>query len=144
MKNGKIIHYKLGSEERERLVERLTGNLINKDGIVFAYIYGSFLDSRSFRDIDIAIFVDEREVKDFYLFEIDIAERLNQELNVDFPIDVRIINQSPITFKYNIIKGQLIVNHNESVRTDFFVNTVSRYLDLKPILHHHQREAFTH
>jgi predicted nucleotidyltransferase len=140
----KIIHYKLGREERERLVERITGVLINKHGIVFSYIYGSFLDSKPFRDIDIAIFIDEKEVRNSFLFESDIAERLKQELNVDFPMDVRIINQSPITFKYNMIRGRLIVNHNEGIRTDFFVHTVSRYLDLKPILHHHQREAFAH
>ncbi|HII67643.1 MAG TPA: nucleotidyltransferase domain-containing protein, partial [Thermococcaceae archaeon] len=50
--------YNLPSEDREKIKKRITDFLINRKEVLFAYIHGSFIENRPFRDIDVAIYVD--------------------------------------------------------------------------------------
>lgn len=44
---------------RERIIEIIKSHLSDKDDIIFAYLHGSFEERGIFRDIDLAIFVEE-------------------------------------------------------------------------------------
>jgi hypothetical protein len=53
----------LDSKEREEIVRKITAKLQLVEEIIFAYLYGSFLNSQaSFRDVGIALFVDQNKV----------------------------------------------------------------------------------
>lgn len=60
----------VGPSDKERLLNLIKEHLSQIENIIFAYAHGSFVKSKYFRDIDIAIFIDgegylkERTVRD--------------------------------------------------------------------------------
>lgn len=47
--------------------------LIKDEGIIYAYIFGSFLDPISIRDIDIGIYLKEINMQDVFDYELKLA-----------------------------------------------------------------------
>jgi predicted nucleotidyltransferase len=47
----------ISPEERRGIQRILSGFLEGEEGILFAYLHGSFSEGRPFRDIDVAVFV---------------------------------------------------------------------------------------
>jgi hypothetical protein len=47
------------------------------------------------------------------------------------PVDIRILNNASLSFRYNVIKnGQPIVVNNDNIRSDFVEATLSYYTEL--------------
>lgn len=139
-----IKRFRLDQKERNGLIREISEVLDRRKEILFAYIYGSFLEEAFFRDIDIAIYAGNSERKTFFDYEEGLEMELKKHLSTRIPVEVRLINRSPISFKYHVLKGRLIVNHDEEKRVDFIVHTVSRFLDLASVLSYYQKEAFVH
>ncbi len=55
------------------------------------------------------------------------------EAQVGLPIDLRVLNQAPLFFKYEVIKGKLLISKDEEFRYGFIERVVLKYLDFKPI-----------
>jgi hypothetical protein len=139
-----IKRFRLDQKKKSGLIREIGEALDSRKEILFAYIYGSFLEEAYFRDIDIAIYVGDIKQKMYFDYEESLEMDLKKRLSIKMPVDVRLINRSPISFKYHVLKGRLIVNHNDEKRVDFTVHTVSRYLDLESMLSYYQKEAFIH
>ncbi len=54
--------------KKGKIINKIKRYLLKKEEIVFAYIYGSFLEYKTYKDIDIGIFVDEEKVKEEHYF----------------------------------------------------------------------------
>jgi len=106
------------------LAERLKNHL----EIVFALLYGSAMEGGAFHDMDVGIYVDRTSIAPSN--DLDCMLALSEELSHDMPyqVDVRVINDAPLAFRYNVSRGQeLIVNDfealacfRESVLDDYF------------------------
>ncbi|MHA1770654.1 MAG: nucleotidyltransferase domain-containing protein [Candidatus Thorarchaeota archaeon] len=90
------------SINKEVVKSKIRDILSENDEIVFAYLHGSFNEAH-FRDVDIAVYVDVKKVKDFLRLELDLSIKI--ENIVKLPIDVKILNDTPMSFKYRVIKG---------------------------------------
>ena len=139
----KLKRYHLDKKKKSTVIGEISKVLDGRKEILFAYIYGSFLEEGYFRDIDIAVYVGDSKGKTYFVYEENLEKDLKKCLSINAPVDVRVINRSPISFKYHVLKGRLIVNHNEEKRVDFTAHTVSRYLDLESMLSYYQKEAFS-
>ncbi|WP_048098095.1 nucleotidyltransferase domain-containing protein [Archaeoglobus sulfaticallidus] len=104
--------------------------LAEKDEVIFAYLHGSF-NEIYFRDVDIAVYVDENKVEDFLDYELKLSAEI--EKAVRLPVDVRVLNSAPLSFKYKTIKGELLTSKNEEIRFRFIERILMEYLDFKPI-----------
>lgn len=49
--------YRLGKEEQARIESQLRTVLEREPDIAFAYLYGSFLESDTFHDVDVGIYM---------------------------------------------------------------------------------------
>ena len=142
MKAFKKRHF-LSYEKKNNVVPLLTDNLKERTELDFAYIHGSFLNEEEFGDIDIAVYL----IKDATLpkesvtkFEIDMEIQL--EKLTGYPVDVRIINSSPLSFCYNVIKsGKLLFTRNEDSQTDFVERTIIAYIDFVPYRKRYLKEV---
>ncbi|MBM4333726.1 MAG: nucleotidyltransferase domain-containing protein [Deltaproteobacteria bacterium] len=93
------------------------------DILLFAYVHGSFVKSRRFRDIDIAAFT---EGKTDFIFESDLSARLTNA--VGFVVEVKVINEAPIPFQMAVIRdGALLFSRDEKIRSDFIERVGKRY-----------------
>lgn len=133
---------KISKQEKNSIIKTITDSLDKYQNVVFAYIYGSFVIDELFSDIDIGIYISNEKIKNTLSLEFELGNML--ENLAKLPIDVRIINQAPTSFVYNVIKnGILIRDKNPDLRADFEGCIFKKYSDfaryrkeyLKEILH---------
>lgn len=104
-----------------------------KKEIVAAYLYGSFLKTEFFEDVDIGLLVED-DFKPSALYEARIAGEFERRLKLNF--DVRILNEMPVRFLFSVLKNsKLIYSRDERKRIEFESRVMREYIDMKP---HHE------
>lgn len=127
-----MIGYKLSQEEKKEIKNNLSSLLSNKDEIIFAYIHGSFIDAYWFRDLDIAVYLDENKLEKRALdYELSLSVELEKALKL--PVDIKILNYAPLSFRYKATKGEKIFSRDEEIRYTFLEETWHCYLDFAPV-----------
>jgi hypothetical protein len=103
-------------------------------------LHGSFAIGDRFKDIDIAVYLDPLPSSPLQV-ELEIETELGDAIK-KYPVDVRVLNNSPLSFRYNVIKhGEPIVAHDDDLRSDFVETTLSNYFDFSPFLKIYLKEA---
>lgn len=119
------------TEERERIKEVLSRFLEKKEEVLFAYLHGSFAEGNPFRDIDIAVFVEESAIPRGRALDFEISVSLEIEELIRVPVDVKVINYAPLGFQYYSTAGVLINCKKDDLRVDFLTKRRSLYFDFK-------------
>jgi hypothetical protein len=132
--------YQLGREGKEKLIELLRDFLRSRDEVVFAYVFGSFLEEETFHDIDIGIYLSEIPQEESTQYGLALSQTLSSHLRIH--VDARVLNFAPTSFLYHVIRGKLIIERDEEVSTTLAEQTIQRYLDLKPLVYRGMKEAF--
>ena len=111
--------------EKEKLVRRIKDVLSSYKEISFAYIFGSFTDSSTFRDIDIGIYLYNIKREEVFDFEFRVSEKLSEAIGIDIEyIDVRVLNFAPYPFLNSIFKdGKLLFARDMDFLTDLIEET---------------------
>jgi len=130
----------LNGDEKSRLIQHLASLIQDRGEIVFAYLFGSFIEDLPFHDIDMGMYLSEIKEEEATLYSIDLALVLTQALRI--PVDVRVLNFAPVSFLYHVIRGKLILERDEEVLSRFVEKTIAKYLDLKPLIRRGTKEAF--
>ncbi len=125
---------KLTPSERETAVQSVRKYLEKREEILFAYLHGSFVKSEFFRDLDVALFVNEERVFPSFLeYELGLEVALGEELASRrgyIPVDVRVLNRAPLSFQYSVIRGGVLLkNKRKKERVEFEERVLIRYLD---------------
>ena len=128
--------YELPEREKERIKVKLREALMGRDEVLFAYLHGSFIEERPFRDIDVAVYV-EGPTERFY--EMELEEELTRLTG--FPVDVRLLNDAPVAFRFRVIGGKLLFSKDEKARCMFEERTMAEYHDYSYYLELYRREA---
>ena len=130
--------YRLRPNERSTIRGQIATKLSQYPDVLFAYVYGSFVEAEAFHDVDIGVYLSSNTINE------DIAADLSQHLSseVKLPVDVRILNAAPISFRFHVLRGECLLSRDDDLRTDIMEDTVRRYLDIAPVLRHATKEAF--
>jgi uncharacterized protein len=127
--------------ERERLVQQLKPILCSRPELVFAYLHGTFLEGEPFRDVDLAVYVTwlpERKLT-FRQYELDLSVELTLQIRV--PVDVRVLNDAPMGFRYHVFKGRLLLAKDSELLDDVRARTWDDYFDFAPFARRYFSEA---
>jgi len=121
--------------DRERIIDQLRRCLAGREDVLLGYLYGSFLRHSGFHDIDIGLLVSgEREPYELYQYTMGIASDLERCITPRYEIDLRILNDAPVEFQYEVVKtGHLLVTRDEDTRVTFEVGVIAKFLDLKDL-----------
>ncbi|HBV96291.1 MAG TPA: hypothetical protein DEF36_04500 [Desulfotomaculum sp.] len=135
--------YIISSENKNTLLNNLTITLQENRVITFAYIHGSFFTEDTFRDIDIAVYMDEQATRDKASYtRREIALEMEIEKMFNYPFDIRILNNAPLSFRYNVLKnGKLLFSKNEDLSANFAARTMSDYIDFLPYRKRYLKEV---
>ena len=124
-------YFEMSREEREALLRALAERLESERGIVFAYVHGGFVERSFFRDVDVAVWVEDEE-RAFY-YTVDLSARMESELGV--PVDVQVLNGAPIPFRYWVFtRGRLLFSRDEGLRARVEDAAIRMYLDFREFL----------
>jgi predicted nucleotidyltransferase len=132
--------YRISREAKAKSIEDLKRLLRGREEIVFAYVYGSFVEEEKFHDIDIGLYLSEIAPEPFTQYGLVLSQTLSNELGI--PVDVRILNFAPTSFLYHVIRGKLIIEKDEEVTAQFIEQIIRKYLDIKPLIYRGLKEAF--
>jgi hypothetical protein len=123
------------------LLERKIKNVLAREKeITFAYLYGSFLSSKNFRDIDIAVYLKN---KISFKFIVDLKMKLSMSLGLSPDIfDLRVLNrilENPDAFRFFYLKrlfreGRLLVNNNFKVWSDLLEEYSLKYREAEGLI----------
>ena len=122
----------------EEIKEILKQTLHRQPEIMFAYLHGSILSSVSARDIDAAVFLYPEayiRLAENGQLSIGLAIPLEMELekHLSKKVDVQVLNNAPLSFKYRIVtQGLVIVDKDSNPRCDFEYLSRVEYFDFRP------------
>jgi len=121
-------------------IKKIREFLDSQKKIIFAYLYGSFINSKNFRDIDIAVYLKD---KVSFKFIVNLKIKLSKALNLPCDIlDIRILNgilKNPDAFSLLFLErlfkeGKLIVNKDFKVLGDFLEKYSNKYREAQALL----------
>jgi len=138
----RIKEMNLTKVDKQKIIHKLQKFLSEELEIVFAYLHGSFLNEDEFKDIDIALCLDEKTANKIDLVASEITWSLRLEKYLFVPVDVKIINGSPLNFRYHVTRGYLLLCRDDLKREEFLCKTWSEYFDFKPVSKIYLREIF--
>ncbi|MEJ2697348.1 MAG: nucleotidyltransferase domain-containing protein [Candidatus Sulfobium sp.] len=125
--------------EKAIVLREISDALNEKDYILFAYVFGSFVSDERFGDIDAGIFVRLEERRSPLKLELRVEEELADRLRM--PVDVRVINNAPLSFLYNILRRQVVVvDRDRTARADFEGLIYKKYFDFQHLRKEYLRE----
>ncbi len=132
--------HKVKPDRREEIVRRVAAKLRNELEVLFAYLYGSFIESDPFYDIDLGVYLSHPTAKKATAIAVEVAERLSSPLKL--PVDVRSFNFAPTPFLDHVFRGRRVRSRDDDVRSRIVERSIQCYLDIAPLLRHSTREAF--
>ncbi|WP_346865613.1 nucleotidyltransferase domain-containing protein [Methanocalculus sp. MSAO_Arc2] len=128
-----------GHDIDEQMRERIIGEIVRvfacdldlTADVIVVYIFGSFLKSNRFNDIDIGVLVSgERKPYDYFKYGMRIASVIEQHISPRCEVDLRILNGAPVRFLYEVIQsGRLVFARDEDERSSFEADVLTQYLD---------------
>ncbi|MBW1930948.1 MAG: hypothetical protein JRH08_10590 [Deltaproteobacteria bacterium] len=129
----RIRAYKFSEEQKAQILSVVREVLAGEDQIIFAMVYGSFVEDVPFRDIDLGIYVKDLNTGSYFDYEFDISQKVQLALESNIPIDVRIINLAPLPFKFRVVTGKLLFTRDEEVWEEFAIEVARSYMDMAPL-----------
>lgn len=109
--------------------------IFKKNGAEFVYLFGSRACGQVTpeSDVDIAVYLKEKKVKDFFNQRLDLIAELSRLFKKE--TDVVILNTAPPFLRYVVLKeGRLIFCANNFKKIDFELKSLNDYFDYLPIL----------
>ncbi len=111
-------------EKLDKILDELAGYPFTKA----IYLFGSYAKGRNtnISDIDICVIDDyvnypEKQRREIYIYS-------------EYPFDVSLFSDLPISIKYAVLKGKCVVLKDRDFLIDVKTRTLNEYLDVKPIL----------
>lgn len=137
-----IVHT-VSLKEKEKIVSTVTMVLHRHEEIVFAYIYGSLVDSETefFRDIDVGVYTKNYKDHEKIDYELDLSIELDKLFDHKYPVNLRVINRVDILFMHSVIQGRLLFANDDDIWTNFVVDASKQYSDIYPLWEHFMKEA---
>ena len=129
--------------DREQIVGGLRRELAARPEIVLAVLHGSFLQGGAYHDIDVAVWLDPGQLSrdERFRYALDLSVYLHLQLGG--PIDVRVLNDAPLAFRYHALKGSPLVARDEEFLDELRARTWDDYLDFQPFARQYLREALS-
>lgn len=120
----------------EQVTEAIKIVLGRHPEILFAWLYGSFTRHEPFQDIDLAVCISrvicDMDPYTLYKLQMQVAREVEEKGISPVPVDVRVLNDAPVEFQYEVIRtGRLVFERNREQRTEYEADIISRYLDLR-------------
>src|SRR5438093_1281425 len=129
--------YRLEFEARDRLIARLETAFKSRSDVLFALVFGSFLDRDDFRDIDVGIWTTASAGP---RVDVELAAVLSEA--VGLPVDVWCLNDAPVSFLFHALRGRPVAVQDKRRLADLMERTTHDYHDRTQLLQRATKKAF--
>ena len=129
--------------KKDFLVKKIKEILEPVEYVIFAYLFGSYATGNEWAesDIDIAVYVNQKKIKDFFDVKINLLTLLTDALKTD-DVDLLILNEATPVLKYEVLtKGVLLFTKDENVHTEFYLRGFKEFFDYRYLLEKNYKAA---
>ena len=123
----------LREADKARATRLLSQLLDHRGEIRFACLHGSFLEGRGFRDVDLAVWVDRAKLSKEAALEYEFELSAWLEPQIHLPVDVKVLNFAPLSFKFAATGGVPLLVRDEEQWFSFREQTWQDYFDFAPL-----------
>ena len=129
--------------DRDRIVSRLERELAGRLEIALAMLHGLYARGGRYRDIDVAVWLDAHRLsaEERFRHALDLSVQL--QLAVGKPVDVRVLNDAPLAFRYHALRGRPLLVRDEAFLADLRARTWDDDIDFQPFARQYLREALS-
>lgn len=123
---------------KKELFRKLKKYFAQKPEIISAYIFGSFAENRVRKnsDMDVALFINEKTIKNPLLYRIEVSAELMDLLKKR--VEIMLLNFSNLLLRAQVFeKGLLIYEKAGNKRALFQAYSMGLYYDYKKYLEFH-------
>ncbi len=125
--------------QKESILEDIASALERHGEIILAYVFGSFIHCDTFYDIDIGVLTGE-DIDSCLDFELNLEIEIEDIVN--YPMDIRVINNAPLSFCQNVIRhGRVILERDADMHADFMGKILKEYFEFAPFRRRYLREV---
>jgi predicted nucleotidyltransferase len=110
------------------LLKAVKAFVADRPEVTLAFIFGSFIGGRMSEESDIDLAILFKKAPDLNNY-MELKEKLSDSLKRE--VDLIILNTAPPIIKFQILKQGLIFKQDERAYSDFFIQTIKEYDDLK-------------
>jgi len=111
--------------------------------VQFAYLFGSQASGNvtPISDVDVAVYLDDHLAStEQFKLQLHLVGVLCQALQRN-DVELAILNGADIVLRYQVLKnGKLIFCRDQTAKNEFFVRTMSEYLDAEPLRAFHREK----
>jgi hypothetical protein len=111
--------------------------------VVLAVLHGSFTRGEPYRDIDVAVWLDSGRLSRDERFRYALDLSVHLRLRLGGPVDVGVLNDAPLAFRYHALQGHPLVTRDEAFLDELRARTWDDYLDFQPFARQYLREALS-
>ncbi len=132
------------NEDAKKIAKIVNKLFFEEKAVLFCYLFGSTAYDKtiSTSDIDLAVYLDKEECKDFFEKRLELIAKFSKNLKKE--TDIVILNTAPPFLRYVVLKeGKLIFERDEGQRIDFELKSLNEYFDFKPILDMYNNHLLT-
>lgn len=129
--------------DREQIAGALRRELVARPEVVLALLHGSFSKGGAYRDIDVAVWLDPGRLSldDRFRYALDLSVHL--QLQLGSPIDVRVLNDASLAFRYHALQGPSLVTRDDEFLDELRARTWDDYLDFQPFAREYLRAVLS-
>ncbi|MDQ7063242.1 MAG: nucleotidyltransferase domain-containing protein [candidate division KSB1 bacterium] len=116
--------------------QQLTPFFESLDPVIAVYLYGSILEQNTFHDVDLAVLCEKSFLKTEHYFHTVLrwGTLAESHLQPRFDVDLRLLNEAPVTFQHEVIsKGHIVYERDHDARVMFEARVLSEYMDTEPL-----------
>ncbi len=97
----------------------------------------------AYRDIDVAVWLDPGRLSldDRFRYALDLSVHL--QLQLGSPIDVRVLNDASLAFRYHVLQGRPLVTRDDEFLDELRARTWDDYLDFQPFAREYLRAVLS-
>jgi predicted nucleotidyltransferase len=129
--------------DREQIVGRLQRELDARPQIALGLLHGSFARGAAYRDIDVAVWLDPDRLPPEHRLRYALDLSVQLHLLLRCPIDVRVLNDASLAFRYHALRGRPLVVRDEVFLDELRARTWDDYIDFLPFARAYLREALS-
>ncbi|MCF8012341.1 MAG: nucleotidyltransferase domain-containing protein [Clostridiales bacterium] len=119
--------------KREKVIKILASTISEREYIRFAFLHGSFIETRDFHDIDVAVYFDTSISNEKRLSTcINLSTELTADLH--FPVDINDLNGASLSFAYYASCGEILYYRDLEEVYDYKEDIWIKYADFYPFL----------
>lgn len=117
-------YFQIKQFKKELIIKKIKKVLLKRKEIVFGFIFGSFLDSPSFRDIDVGVYLQGVKKGKFFAYELELSQEIAAYSGLPFDFfEIKVLNFAPLPFLSNIFsQGRLLFTRDEKLLSEMMEN----------------------